>query len=112
MEVKLEDKDKAITLLFSFPESWDNSVTSIRFISIYVLDYDSFVEALLVEEMRRKSSQETSTSEAMVIKGHPKEKNQRSSSQSKSRTRKGREKCWYCGKTNHLKKDYWKKKRI
>jgi hypothetical protein len=75
MEVKLEDKDKSITLLFSFPESWDNSVTSIRFISIYVLDYDSFVEALLVEEMRRKSSQETSTSEAMVIKGHPKEKN-------------------------------------
>jgi hypothetical protein len=33
MEVKFEDEDKAITLLCSFPESWDNLVTSISFIS-------------------------------------------------------------------------------
>ena len=62
MEVKLEDEDKAVTLLCSFPKSWDHLVTSTRFSSIDVLDYDSFVGALLVEDMRRKSSQETSTS--------------------------------------------------
>jgi hypothetical protein len=105
MEVKLEDEDKVITLLCSFPESWDSLVTSISFSSTNVLDYDFVVGALLAEEMRRKSSQETSTSEAMVIRGHPKEQNQRSSSRSKSRGRKGREKCWYCGKKGHLKKD-------
>jgi hypothetical protein len=88
IEVKLEDEDKAITLLCLFPESWHSLVTSISFSSIDVLDYDYVVGALLAEEMRRKSSQETSTSEAMVIKGHPKEKNQRHSSRSKSRGRK------------------------
>jgi hypothetical protein len=69
MEVKFEDEDKAITLLCSLPESWDNLVTSISFISADVLDYDSVVGALLAEEMRRKSSKETSTSEAMLIRG-------------------------------------------
>jgi hypothetical protein len=76
MEVKFKDEDKAITLLCSFPESWDNVVTSISFSSTKVLDYDSVVGALLAEEMRRKSSKETSTSEAMVIKGRTTEKNE------------------------------------
>jgi hypothetical protein len=62
MEVKFEDEDKAIRLLYSLPESWDNLVTSISFSSTFFLDYDSVVGALLVEEMRIKSSQETSTS--------------------------------------------------
>ena len=78
MEVKFEDGDKAITLLCSLPESWDNIVTSISFSSIDVLYYDSVVGALLAKEMRRKSSQETSTSEAMLIRGRTKEKNERS----------------------------------
>ena len=59
MEVKFEDEDKAITLLCSFPESWDNLVNFIIFRSTNFLDYDSVVGALLAEEMRRKSSQET-----------------------------------------------------
>jgi hypothetical protein len=28
-----------------------------------------------------------------------------------SRHRKGKEKCWYCGKIGHLKKDCWKRKK-
>jgi hypothetical protein len=92
MEVKFKDEDKAIILLCSLPESWDNLVTSISFSSIDVLDYDSIVGALLAEEMRRKSSQETSTSEAMLVRGRTKEKNQIISSRSKSRRIKGKEK--------------------
>jgi hypothetical protein len=110
MEVKFEDEDKAITLLCSLPDSWDNLLTSISFSSTKVLDCDSIVGALLAEEMRRKSSQETSTSEAMLVRGRTKEKNERSFSRSKSRHKKGKEKCWYCGKTGHLKKDCWKRK--
>ena len=94
----------------SLPKSWDNLVTSISFSSIDVLDYESIVRALLVEEKRRKSSQETSTLEAMLVRGRTKEQNERIFSRSKSRHRKGKAKCWYCGKTGHLKKDCWKRK--
>jgi hypothetical protein len=69
IEVKFEDEDKDITLLCSFPESWDNLVTSIIFISTEVLDYDTVVGVLPAEEMRRKSSKETSTSKVMLIRG-------------------------------------------
>jgi hypothetical protein len=110
MEIKFEDEDKAITLLCLLPESCDNLVTSISFSSTDVLDYESVVRALLDEEMRRKSSKETSTSKAMLIRGRTTEKNERSSFQSKSRHIKGKEKCRYCGKTGHLKKDCWKRK--
>jgi hypothetical protein len=99
MEVKFEYQDKAITLLCLLPESWDNLVTSISFSSTDVLDYDSVVGAFLVEEMRRKSSKETSTSEAMLVRGQTKEKNERIFSRSKSRHKKSKAKCWYCGKT-------------
>jgi hypothetical protein len=110
MEIKFEDKDKAIKLLCSLHDSWDNLVTSISFSSTDVLDYESVVGDLLAEEMRRKSSKETSISEAMIVRGRTKEKNERSFSRSKSRHRKGKEKCWYCDKTRHLKKDCWKRK--
>jgi hypothetical protein len=90
MEVKFEDEDKDITLLCLLPKSWDNLVTSISFSSANVLDYDSVVGALLAEEMRRKSSKETSNSKAMLVRGRTKEKNERSFSQSKSRHKKGK----------------------
>jgi hypothetical protein len=69
MELKIEDEDKEVTLLCSLAESWDHLVTFIRFSSTHVLDYDTVVGYLLAEEMRRKSSQETSISEAMVVRG-------------------------------------------
>jgi hypothetical protein len=110
MEIKFEDEDKAITLLCSLPESWDNLVTSISFSSTDVLDYEFVVGALLAKEMRRKSSQETSTSEVMLVIGRTKEQNEIIFSRSKSRHIKGKEKCRYCGKTRDLKKDCWKRK--
>jgi len=61
MDVKIDEEDKAVTLLCSFPEYWDHLVTSIRFITTDTIDYDSFVRALLFEEVWRKSSIETST---------------------------------------------------
>jgi hypothetical protein len=110
MEVKFEDEDKASALLCSLPEFWDNLVTSIIFSSTDVLDYDSIVGALLAEEMRRKTSKENSNTEAILVRGRTKEQTERTFYRSKSRHRKGKEKCWYCGKRRHLKKDCWKRK--
>jgi hypothetical protein len=110
MDVKFEDEDKAITLFCSLRESWDNLVTSIRFISTEVLDYDSVVGALFDEEMRKKFSKETSTSNMVVVRDRTKENNEIIYSWSKSRHKNGKEKCWYSGKTWHLKKYCWKRK--
>jgi hypothetical protein len=59
MDVKYEDEDKAVTLFCSLPESWDHMVTSMWFNKTDIADYDTIVGAMLVEEMKRRSSKET-----------------------------------------------------
>ena len=70
------------------------------------------VGALLSKELRKKYSLETSSTEALVVRGRSKEKGEKSrgkSSRSKSKGRKSKLKCWYCNKIGHIKKDYWKR---
>jgi hypothetical protein len=112
MEVKIQEEDKAITLLCSLPESWDHFVTSISLSTADSLKFESVVGALLSEEVRRKSSTETAASEAMVARGRSKERGEkpRGSSRSKSKGKKCKAKCWNCNKIGHLKKDCWKRK--
>ena len=109
--VKFESEDKEITLLCSFPASWDHFVTSISFSSIESIEFDVILGALLFEETRKKSNLETSTSEVMVVKGIPKERGhvQRDFSRSKLKGKKSKLKCWFCGRSGHLKKDCWKR---
>jgi hypothetical protein len=111
MDVKLDDEDKAVTLLCSLPESWDHFVTSISFSTTETLEFDIVVGALLSEEVWRKSSIETSTPKAMVARGWSREKGEklRGTSRSKSKGKKRKLKCWYCNKSGHLKKDCWKR---
>ena len=54
IEVKFDSEDKAITLLCSFPESWDHFVTSISLSSSETLEFDDVVGALLSEETRKR----------------------------------------------------------
>jgi len=61
MDVKYEYEEKAVTLLCSLLESWDNLVTYMWFNTTYTIDYDAFLGAPLTEEMRRRSNKETST---------------------------------------------------
>jgi hypothetical protein len=69
MEVKYEYEDTKVMLLCSFLESWNHLVTSMWFSSTNAIDYDIVVGVLLSEEMRRRSSKETSTTKAMVVRG-------------------------------------------
>eukprot|EP00253_Pinus_taeda_P008927 PITA_08927 len=111
IEVKIPFEDKAITLLCSLPESWDHFVTSISLYSSETIEFDDVVASLLSEETRRRSHSETSTSEAMMVRGRSKERRPRKSSdsRSKSKGKKSKLKCWFCGKSGHLKKDCWKR---
>eukprot|EP00253_Pinus_taeda_P011256 PITA_11256 len=52
MEVKIQEEDKAITLLCSLPESWDHFVTSISLSAVDSLKFELVVGALLSEEVR------------------------------------------------------------
>lgn len=96
MEVKIQEEDKAITLLCSLPESWDHFVNSISFRSAASLKFESIVGALLFEEVRRKSSTKTVALEAIVARGRSKERGEklRGSSRSKSKGKKCKAKCW------------------
>jgi hypothetical protein len=63
------------------------------FSSTYDIDYDIVVGALLSEEMRKRSSKETSTTEAMVVRGRSIErgKNHRGTSRSNSKGKKSKQ---------------------
>ena len=74
MEVKMQEEDKAMTLLCSLPDSWDHFITSISLSTANSLKFESVVGALLSEEVRRKYIIETSALEAMVAKGWSKER--------------------------------------
>jgi hypothetical protein len=86
MDVTYEDEDKEVMLLCSLPESWDHLVTTMWFITTDAIDYDTLVGYLLSEEIRKRSSKERG-------------KNQRGTSRSKSKGKKSKHKCWFCGKS-------------
>jgi hypothetical protein len=110
MEVKYEDEDKEVKLFCSLPESCDHLVTSMWFSTKDTIDYDIVVGVMLSEEMRRRSSKETSKVEAIVVRGQSTEggKDHKGTFRSKSKDNKGKGKCWFYGKSGHLKKDCWK----
>ena len=111
IEVKFESEDKVVTLLCSLPESWDHFVTSISLSSSETLEFDDVVGALLSEETRKRSNSETSTLEEMMVRGRSKERHfsKHNNSRSKSKGKKSKAKCWFCGKSGHLKKECWKR---
>ena len=113
MDVKIDDEDKAVNLLCTLPESWGQVVSSISLSTTDTLEFDNVVGALLSEELRKKTSLETSSLEALVVRGRSREKGEKSrgTSRSKSKGRKSKLKCWYCNKTSHLKKDCWKRRK-
>ena len=67
--------------------------------------------ALLSTKLRNKYSFESSTPEALVVRGRSKERgeNSRGNFRSKSKGKESKLKCWYYNKSGHLKKDCWKK---
>lgn len=114
MDVKINGEDKVVTLLCSLPELWDHFITSVSFSTTETLEFDVVVGALLSEEMGKKSSIGTSSLEAMVVRGQSNERgeNLRGTSKSKSEGKKSKLRCQCFNKTEHLKKDCWKRQKF
>ena len=111
MDVKIDDEDKSVNILCTLLESWGQVVSSISLSTTDTLEFDNVVGALLSEELRKKTSLETSSPEALVVRGHFKDKgeNSRGNSSSNSKGKNSKLKCWYHKKTGHLKKYCWKR---
>jgi hypothetical protein len=95
------------------PASWDQFFTSISFSTTESIEFDVIVGALLSEETRKKTNSKISRFEAMMVRGRPKERGQgqRDFSRSNLKGKKSNLKCWFCGKSGHLKKDCWKRQK-
>eukprot|EP00253_Pinus_taeda_P006358 PITA_06358 len=109
--VNFDDEVRALLFLCSLLESWHGLVMAIsNSVSISsTLKFDDVVGAILSEEMRRKSSGETSGN-ALTVETRGRKMERGKSSGYHNKSRKGRSKsrsgivCWKCGKKGHLKK--------
>ena len=108
--ITISDDDKCICLLCSLPNSWDSLVIAVGS-NATKLNFDDVVASLLSEEMRRKSM-DSSTKDALSVRGctvdRSKNKSSGGRSESRGRSKSPRpsvRKCWKCGKTGHYKKD-------
>eukprot|EP00253_Pinus_taeda_P035527 PITA_35527 len=110
--VNFDDEFRALLFLCSLPESWNGLVMGISnsVSECSTSKFDDVVGAILSEEMRRKSSGETSGNDfSAESRGRKMERGKSLGYRSKSR--KGRSKSrsgivsWKCRKKGHLKKD-------
>jgi hypothetical protein len=113
VKVDFDDEVGALLILCSLPESWNGLV---MVVSNYVsgsntLKFDDVVGVILSEEMRRKSTGETSGNVLnMENEGRQKDRekglgNRENSRKGRSKSRLGKIECWNCGKKGLLKKD-------
>jgi hypothetical protein len=89
VDIKITEEEKCISLLCSFPDSWDSLVMAIGSNST-TLVLEDVVASLLSEEMRRKNM-EGSTKDALVVRGRPIDRDKGKFSGRKSKS-KGRSK--------------------
>jgi hypothetical protein len=78
VDIKISNEDKCISLLCSFPDSWDSLVVAIGS-NATTLKFDDVVASLLSKEMRWKTM-DSQSMDALSIRGHPQDRNKNKSS--------------------------------
>jgi hypothetical protein len=113
IKVDFDDEVRALLILCSLPERWNGLVMAVSnsVSGSNTLKLDDVVGVILSEEMRRKSTGETSGNVLnMENRGRQKDRgkgfgNRWNSRKGRSKSRIGKIECWNCGKKGHLKKD-------
>ena len=96
--MSVDEEDRCMLLLCSLPNSWDHLVMAIRSTTTQ-LKMDVVVVALLLEEMRKRSSEVAR--EVLVVRNQSRDNNKKNF----------KEKCWNCGHTDYIQKDCKEKKK-
>jgi hypothetical protein len=113
VKVEFDDEVRALLILCSFPESWNDLVMVVsNFVfGSNTLKFDDVVGVILSEEMRRKSTGKT-LGNALNMENKRRQKDKGKGSRNHENYRKGISKsifgnmeCWNYGKKGHLKKD-------
>ena len=113
IKVNFDDEVRALLILCSLSEIWNGLVMAVSNSASRsnTLKFDDVVGVILSEEMRRKSTGETSGNVlTMERKGRQNERgrilrNHDKYKKGKSKSRFRKIECWNCGKKGHLKKD-------
>jgi hypothetical protein len=112
VKVEFDDEVKALLILCSLPESWNDlvMVVSKSVSGSNTLKFDDVVGVILSEEMQQKITSDTSGNALnMENRGRQKDRGQDSgnhgnSRKGRSKSRLGKIECWNCGTKGHLKK--------
>jgi len=113
VSVNFDDEVRALLILCSLPERWNSLVMAISnsVSGSNTLKFDDVIGVILSEEMRRKSTGETSGN-ALTMESRRRQKERGKSQGNRGKSKTGRSKsrlekieCWNCGKKGHLKKD-------
>jgi hypothetical protein len=113
VKVDFDDEVRDLLILCSLPKSWNGLVMAVSnsVSGSNTLKFDDVVGVILSEEMRRKSTGETSGNALnMESRGRQKDRGKGSGNhgnyrKGRSKSRLGKIECWNCGKKGHLKKD-------
>jgi len=110
VKIILDDEIRAILLMCSMPDSWENLIVAMSTsTNIGTLKFDDVNSSLMNEELRRKSIAENQGGEALALAHRGRRMDRgwqgRSRARGRSKSRRGRIICFHCGKTGHMKKE-------
>ncbi|GMI89693.1 hypothetical protein HRI_002638600 [Hibiscus trionum] len=117
LDVKIEDEDKAMIMLYLLPSSYEHMVTTLTYRK-ETIKVEEITATLLAHKQQRQNIGESSHADGLYVKGNhdhgrksKKEGSGRRNSSSKSRGKKTFC-CYKCKEPGHMKRDCpkWKKR--
>ncbi|KAH9684673.1 DNA (cytosine-5)-methyltransferase 1B [Citrus sinensis] len=116
VNIILEDKDRALILLSSLPESYEHFVDILLY-GRQILSLKDVKDALESKDLKKRSEVKDQTNaEGLVAKGKPERKHNKqkknNNQKDKAKKKKKKRKCYFCQKKGHYIKDCFEKKKL
>lgn len=115
IEVKLDDEDKALTLLNSIPKCYEHFKDAMIYGREQTISLEEVQSAIKAKELQRKLEGQEISGESYSVRGRQEKKDTNKFKKSRSKSRngksgkvkpqKGKLKCFHCHKEGHFKRD-------